>query len=139
MQLRDAPEGASRGAGDEQHLANRHGPMAVEKLRPVAISVALHAAAVVWLALRAFAPIATSAAAPAVEAPAAPHGLLGMRRGEAPRLALQRGRWDDLDHAPAGTQPARERTSGLLHESGGGTRASDQGVFTGKVAPDGTV
>jgi len=65
--------------------------------------------------------------------------MMAMRGGEAPRAELPAGRWDDLDHAPRGTVPEKDRTTGILDASGGGTYKSDQGVFTGKVAPDGSV
>jgi hypothetical protein len=65
--------------------------------------------------------------------------LMAMRRGDAPRLTLPSGRWDALDHAPSGTGPEKRLTSGMLHESGGGTYQSDQGGFVGKVNADGTV
>lgn len=65
--------------------------------------------------------------------------LLAMRRGEAPSAALPFGRWDSLDHAPRGTSPERVRTTGMLHESGGGSYRSDQGVFEVRVDPDGSV
>ncbi|HEX7835847.1 MAG TPA: hypothetical protein VF469_00210, partial [Kofleriaceae bacterium] len=64
--------------------------------------------------------------------------LLAMRRGEVLRAALPPGRWDALDHAPRGTAPARERTTGLLDDAGGGSYRSDQGVFKAQIAPDGT-
>lgn len=82
-------------------------------------------------------------AAPPADAVAAPPrqpGILAMRRGEVPRVALPAGRWDDLDHAPRGTSPeARPRSSGELHEAGGGTYTSDQKVFDATVRRDGTV
>lgn len=73
-------------------------------------------------------------------APRAPERspLLAMRRGEVPRAALPQGRWDDLDHAPRGTAPARDRTTGLLEDAGGGSHRSDQGVFEARIAPDGS-
>jgi hypothetical protein len=73
-------------------------------------------------------------------APRAPgrNPLLAMRRGEVPRAALPSGRWDDLDHAPRGTAPARDRTTGQLDDAGGGSHRSDQGVFEARIAPDGT-
>lgn len=83
--------------------------------------------------------IAATAGTPATETAPPRDSLLHMRRGEAPRLALPGGRWDDLDHVPAGTAPEKSRTSGILHDAAGGGRSSDQGVFTGKVAPDGSV
>jgi hypothetical protein len=64
---------------------------------------------------------------------------LAMRRGEAPRLALPGGRWDLVDRVPEGTRPEKDRTTGILHDAGRGTYESDQGGFTGKVRPDGTV
>jgi hypothetical protein len=65
--------------------------------------------------------------------------LLTMRGQDRPNLALPTGRWDALDNAPAGTAPEKRRTTGILHESGGGTHESDQGGFTAKVNRDGTV
>jgi len=65
--------------------------------------------------------------------------MMSMRGGEAPRPELPAGRWDDLDHAPRGTAPEKDLSTGILHESGGGTYKSDQGTFTGKVNPDGSV
>jgi hypothetical protein len=62
-----------------------------------------------------------------------------MRRTDAPQLALPKDRWDDLDHPPTGTSPEHAPTTGMLHESGGGTRKSDQGVFVAHVKADGTV
>ena len=76
---------------------------------------------------------------PAPRRPTDRPGLMAMRRGDAPRLELPRGRWDDLDHAPKGTVPEADQATGILHNSGGGTRRSDQGVFVAKVNPDGTV
>ena len=54
-------------------------------------------------------------------------------------LALPEGRWDDLEHAPAGTKPARDVATGQLAPAGGGTHKSDQGPFTAKVDKDGGV
>jgi hypothetical protein len=71
--------------------------------------------------------------------PPARSTLMAMRRGDAPRVALPAGRWDDLDHVPRGTTPEKDLTTGILQESGGGTYKSDQGVFVGKVRPDGSV
>jgi len=64
---------------------------------------------------------------------------MAMRRGDVPRPTLPSGRWDDLDHVPRGTTPEKDLTTGILHPSGGGTYQSDQGVFVGKVNPDGSV
>lgn len=74
-------------------------------------------------------------------APARAPGLspLAMRRGGAPSAALPFGRWDALDHPPAGTAPERVAASGLLRESGGGSFRSEQSPFTADVRPDGTV
>ena len=85
-----------------------------------------------------------TAVAPGRSTDAAPEppkqpGLLAMRRGEQPRLALPAGRWDDLDRAPRGTAPERVATSGELREAGGGTYTSKQGVFDATVHADGTV
>jgi hypothetical protein len=63
--------------------------------------------------------------------------LLAMRSGEVPRVALPAGRWDDLDHAPRGTGPARSASTGILQADGGGRSRSDQGGFTANVSPDG--
>jgi len=71
--------------------------------------------------------------------PPAHSPMMSMRGGAAPRPELPSGRWDDLDHAPRGTAPEKDLTTGILHESGGGTYKSDQGTFTGKVNPDGSV
>jgi len=71
--------------------------------------------------------------------PAAPSPLMAMRRRELPRLALPSGRWDDLDHVPRGTAPEKDLATGKLHESGGGKRESEQGVFVARVSPDGSV
>ena len=93
-------------------------------------------------ASRAAGEVAATPAAPRSDtAPGRPKqpGLLSMRRGELPRVALPAGRWDDLDHAPRGTAPERVRRSGELHEAGGGSYASDQSVFDATVHPDGTV
>ncbi|HEX3475802.1 MAG TPA: hypothetical protein VHT91_12300 [Kofleriaceae bacterium] len=65
--------------------------------------------------------------------------LLAMRRGEAPSAALPSGRWDNLDHAPRGTAPQRDPSSGLLHDAGGGSHRSEQGGFDAIVHSDGTV
>jgi hypothetical protein len=62
-----------------------------------------------------------------------------MRGTEPPRLELPAGRWDDLDRPPAGTVPERDPRTGLLHESGGGTRRYEHGGFGADVAPDGSV
>jgi hypothetical protein len=80
-----------------------------------------------------------SAGETAPRPPSAPSGLMAMRRGDVPRAALPGGRWDDLDHAPRGTAPEKDLTTGILHESGGGSYESEQGVFVAKVSPDGTV
>ena len=66
-------------------------------------------------------------------------GALSMRRGPRPNLTLPAGQWDALDHAPRGTDAEKDIHSGLLHDSAGGLHESDQGVFVGKVAADGTV
>jgi len=84
-------------------------------------------------------PTSRAAGEPAPRRPADRPGLLTMRRGDAARLATPSGRWDDLDHAPRGTVPEQDQKTGILRESGGGTRRSDQGVFVAKVNPDGTV
>jgi len=68
-----------------------------------------------------------------------PHRWLTMRRGDAPRLALPAGRWDALDHPPAGTSPVRASASGLLDDAGGGRMRSDQDVFMARVERDGTM
>jgi hypothetical protein len=87
---------------------------------------------------------ATAGAPRPTEAPAAPPGhppdrrsLLAMRRGEAPSAALPFGRWDNLDHAPPGTEPVPDPGSGLLHDAGGGSYRSEQGGFDVTVQPDG--
>ena len=93
------------------------------------------------------APGATSAAAETAASPAAGPAIerrpgssvMSMRRGDAPRLTLPTGRWDDLDHPPSGTSPEQQIKTGMLDESGGGTHRSEQGVFVAKVNPDGTV
>ncbi|HEU4731412.1 MAG TPA: hypothetical protein VFT22_26140 [Kofleriaceae bacterium] len=79
---------------------------------------------------------ATSEPAPRTTAPG---GLLAMRHGELPRAVLPSGRWDALDHAPRGTAPEREVSTGALQHAGGGSYRSDQGPFVAKVHPDGTV
>jgi hypothetical protein len=84
-------------------------------------------------------PGAGSAAETAPRPPPARSTLMAMRRGDAPRVALPSGRWDDLDHVPRGTTPEQDLATGILHEAGGGTHQSDQGVFIGKVSPDGSV
>lgn len=61
-------------------------------------------------------------------------------RGPAVDLRLPRGFRDDLDNVPRGTNADRGiKPTGQLQESGGGTYRSDQGPFTAKVAPDGSV
>jgi hypothetical protein len=82
---------------------------------------------------------AGSASEIAPRQPPARSAMMMMRRGDVPRAELPGGRWDDLDHVPRGTAPEKDLTTGILHESGGGTHTSDQGVFVGKVNPDGTV
>jgi hypothetical protein len=63
-----------------------------------------------------------------------------MRRGGAPSAALPVGRWDALDHPPAGTGPERPApSSGLLRESANGSFHSEQSPFTADVHPDGSV
>jgi hypothetical protein len=69
--------------------------------------------------------------------PARRNPLLAMRRGEVPRVALPAGRWDDLDHAPRGTGPARSASTGILQADGEGRTRSDQGGFTANVSRDG--
>ena len=87
------------------------------------------------------APATADAARP--EQPAQPrepvrrNPLLAMRRGEVPRVALPAGRWDDLDHAPRGTGPARSAETGILQADGAGRYRSDQGGFTAQVSRDG--
>lgn len=71
--------------------------------------------------------------------PPARSSWMSMHRGDVPRPALLNGRWDDLDHVPRGTAPEKALTTGQLHESGGGTYKSEQGVFVAKVNPDGSV
>ncbi len=71
--------------------------------------------------------------------PPARGSLMAMRRGDVPRPVLPSGRWDDLDHVPRGTTPEKDQTTGILHDSGRGTLESDQGVFVGRVNPDGSV
>jgi hypothetical protein len=64
---------------------------------------------------------------------------MAMRRPEAPRPTMFGGAYDPLDHVPRGTDAEPEIHTGILHESGGGTRRSDQKVFSADVKPDGTV
>jgi hypothetical protein len=52
---------------------------------------------------------------------------------------LPAGRWDDLDHAPRGTGPARSPATGILDADGGGRYRSDQDGFTAQVSRDGAV
>jgi hypothetical protein len=88
------------------------------------------------------APSAGSAAGSADEsAPRSPErrGLMAMRRGDLPRPVVPVGRWDDLDHPPAGTTPEKHKATGMLQESGGGSYRSEQGEFVARVNPDGTV
>jgi len=68
-------------------------------------------------------------------------GLLAMRHpGDAPRPVLPVGKWDAIDHPPAGTSPEKPLArSGQLRESGGGTYRAETGELIGKVNPDGTV
>jgi len=84
-------------------------------------------------------PGAGSAGETAPDQPPVRSTLMAMRRGDVPRPVLPGGRWDDLDHVPRGTTPEKDLATGILHESGGGTYRSDQGVFVGKVSPDGSV
>ena len=84
-------------------------------------------------------PGAGSAGETAPRQPPTRNPMMSMRGGGAPRAELPSGRWDDLDHAPRGTAPEKDLTTGILHESGGGTYKSDQGTFTGQVNPDGSV
>ena len=55
-------------------------------------------------------------------------------------LRIPSGYRDDLDRVPRGTDadPGVPST-GQLQEAGGGSRRSDQGVFTAKISPDGSV
>jgi hypothetical protein len=65
---------------------------------------------------------------------------LSMRSGSRADLSLPTGRFDDLDHAPAGTAPAAgPPSSGLLEDAAGGRKKSDQDVFVAKVDRDGSV
>jgi hypothetical protein len=73
------------------------------------------------------------------ETPPSRSPWLAMRGQDRPNLALPAGRWDPLDHAPAGTRPEKQRRTGILHESGSGTHETDQGGFTAKVNRDGSV
>jgi hypothetical protein len=55
-------------------------------------------------------------------------------------LRIPPGHRDDLDRVPRGTDAAPVvPATGQLQDAGGGNRRSDQGVFTAKVAPDGSV
>jgi hypothetical protein len=87
----------------------------------------------------AIASLGAAAAETAPRASAEPSHLMSMRRGDAPSAVLPSGRWDDLDHVPRGTTPEKDLATGKLHETGGGTYTSEQGVFVAKVNPDGTV
>ncbi len=65
--------------------------------------------------------------------------LFDMRKGRPVRLTvgLPTGRWDGRARPPDSFGP--DIDSGQLERSGGGTHRSDQGTFTAKVAPDGSV
>jgi hypothetical protein len=65
---------------------------------------------------------------------------LRRRRAAAVDLRLPQGSHDDLDRVPRGTDaaPGVART-GQLRDAGGGSYRSEQGPFTAKVAPDGSV
>lgn len=87
------------------------------------------------------------AVAPAIEPTIEPtiaheHGppairLLAMRR---PDLRIRPEFRNNLDAAPAGTLPRPEiEPTGALQPDGGGTYRSDEGVFTAKIAKDGSV
>ncbi|HWO19594.1 MAG TPA: hypothetical protein VNO30_12495 [Kofleriaceae bacterium] len=65
-----------------------------------------------------------------------------LRGGRRPTvdLRLPSGHRDDLERVPRGTDAAPGvAPTGQLQDAGGGSRRSDQGVFTAKVAPDGSV
>ena len=64
---------------------------------------------------------------------------MDMRKGRPVRLTVgvPTGRWDGRASAPETYGP--DLDSGKLHESGGGTHRSDEGVFTAKVERDGSV
>ncbi|HET9621456.1 MAG TPA: hypothetical protein VFP84_08830 [Kofleriaceae bacterium] len=55
------------------------------------------------------------------------------------RPELPAGQWDAYDHVPRGTAPEVEIHTGQLHDNGAAGKTSNQGPFTAKVAPDGTV
>lgn len=108
-------------------------PPATPPLPPRSAGTRAHPAAAIVV------PGAGSADEAAPPQPPARSALMTMRGGEPPSMALPAGRWDDLDHVPRGTAPEKDLTTGILHESGRGTYRSDQGVFVGKVNPDGSV
>ncbi len=68
------------------------------------------------------------------------NSLLAMRGHPQPDLRLRADLHDDLDRVPRGTTPQPEvEATGQLQPSGGGTYHSNQGVFTVRVARDGSV
>jgi hypothetical protein len=72
--------------------------------------------------------------------PTAHNRYFDMRRpGAGLDLALPKGFRDPLTHVPAGTKPEADIDSGRLAPAGGGSYKSNEGVFTAKVAPDGSV
>ena len=89
--------------------------------------------------------VETAPPATAVDPGAAPPSRsawfdLRRRGGPAVDLRLPQGSHDDLDRVPRGTDaaPGVART-GQLRDAGGGSYRSEQGPFTAKVAPDGSV
>ncbi len=87
---------------------------------------------------------APGADTPPARPPTSPSPWLHMRRPGDVTLApgaLPTGRWDDLDHAPAGTAPTADPhlETGKLAPSGHGRHRADEGVFTATVERDGSV
>jgi len=84
--------------------------------------------------------ITTASPGPEVAAATGPtvrNPYMDMRRPGAPKIALPKFEWDP-DMAP-GPPPPEDPATGKLSDGGGGTKKSDQGPFTAKVARDGTV
>jgi hypothetical protein len=90
-------------------------------------------------------PIETAPVDPGVDPGGTPprrSAWFDLRGGRRPTvdLRLPPGHRDDLERVPRGTDAAPGvPSSGQLQDAGGGSRRSDQGVFTAKVAPDGSV
>ena len=164
LRARRSPRPRAGGAGDRRDRRDRRAAAGAPAARPAAAAArrrrprrAAPAAAAPRgpgpgrraarrdeLSTGARAAIETAPPAGAIDPGAAPparSAWFDLRRGRGPAvdLRLPQGR-RDVDYVPRGTDadPGVPPT-GQLQESGGGSHRSDQGPFTAKVAPDGSV